>query len=93
MTHIKLYTNYTHAIHTESPLPRMFNFRGMSPQKIKLEKNDFHSLKADHHLLHRDAHVVIYIKLIDYCFTNMYGWQVRVNMDTQFFWLDFCKKT
>ena len=22
----------------------------------------------------------------------MYGWQVRVNMDTQIFWLDFCKK-
>ena len=67
-----------------------FTFMGMSPHR---EKNDFHSLKADHHLLHRDAHVVIYIKLIDYCFANMYGWQVHVNMDTQIFWLDFAKKS
>ena len=36
--------------------------------------------------------VVKYIKLIDCCFTNMYGLEVRVNMDTQIFWLDFCEK-
>ena len=34
--------------------------------------------------------VVKYIKLIDCCFTNMYGLEVRVNMDTRIFWPDFC---
>ena len=83
--HTQIIHNYTHAIHTQSPLwgpptgapygdfplrgPPMgapyggvsstgaFTFMGMSPQKILLEKNDFHSLKADHYLLYRDAHL------------------------------------